>query len=700
MTLPRGTPIVFLSIDTLRSDRLPAYGYRGVATPAIDRLTREGVRFENAYAHVPLTLPSHSSVMSGLLPGEHGIRDNVGYVLDRKHIAAGELPWLPKRLKDKGYATGAGVSAFVLRGKTGFAEGFDFYEDGIEFRSGTGLGGLQRPGLETLRLVTPWLDSVAGKPFFLFFHLYEPHTPHAAPSPFAERYADPYDAEVAAADQVVGELVAQLERLGVWDRALVMLFSDHGEGLGDHGEEEHGVLLYREAIQVPLIVKLPGGRLAGSVAKAPAQLADLAPTVLQLLGETPPPAMKGANLLALLGDDAPARRLLAETWYPRLHFGWSELASLVDGRFHYLDGPTPELFDLATDPAERTSVLEGERRTFAEMRRELDAYDLTLTPPGAVDEESRQALAALGYVGSIAVPADGNLPDPRSQLPTLKALKEGLAHFAKGEDAAAVAAFHRVLAGSPNMTDALEYLGRAHERLGDSGAALTAYQKALEVSGGAPHVAIAAASLLLEQGRLKEAEDHARLALGAHPSFAHGVLSQVALARKDLAAAEREARAAIEGGENRLGPLIILAAVQQEQGRFEEVLATVAQADEVYAARKAKEPELLRGLNLTRGKALADLGRMPEAEAAFRSEIELFPKDPRAYSSLAILAALTGRPHEVPALLRTMVESRPTPATYAEAVRTLRILGDGRSAQSLLAFARQRFPGSRELVGL
>ncbi|MFP5285977.1 MAG: sulfatase, partial [Thermoanaerobaculia bacterium] len=305
-SIPEGTPVVIISIDTLRADHLPAYGYRGVETPAIDRLRADGILFEKAYSPTPLTFPAHSSLLTGVLPGVHGVRDNVGYRLD-----AQRLPYLPRLLKDRGYATGGAVSAYVLQGKGGLDAGFDLYEDSVEFRTNAGLGGMQRPGSETLKLSLDWLRGAKDEPFFFFFHIYEPHTPYAPPEPFASRYPSRYDGEIAAADKIVGDLLSALEGFEVYDDALIVLVSDHGEGLGDHGEEEHGVLLYDEAIHVPLIVKLPGGKRAGSTISKPAQLTDVVPTVLSLLGLPLPEDLKGTSLLEL--EEAPERRIYSET---------------------------------------------------------------------------------------------------------------------------------------------------------------------------------------------------------------------------------------------------------------------------------------------------------------------------------------------------------------------------------------------------
>jgi arylsulfatase A-like enzyme/cytochrome c-type biogenesis protein CcmH/NrfG len=689
-SVPEGTPVVIISIDTLRADHLPAYGYRGVETPAIDRLRADGILFEKAYSPTPLTFPAHSSLLTGVLPAVHGVRDNVGYRLD-----AQRLPFLPRLLKERGYATGGAVSAYVLQGKGGLDTGFDLYEDSVEFRTNAGLGGMQRPGSETLKLSLDWLRSVKDKPFFFFFPIYEPHTPYAPPEPFASRYKSRYDGEVATADKIVGDLLSALEGFGVYDDALIVLLSDHGEGLGDHGEEEHGVLLYNEAIHVPLILKLPGGKRSGGTVARPAQLTDVVPTGLSLLGQPLPRELKGKSLLDL--ETVPERRIYSETFYPRLHFGWSDLASLTDGRHHYIEGPDPELYDLAADPGEKTNVLARERRVYGALRQEMQGYERRLAPPSAVDEEAKKAMIALGYIGSAAGDLSGPLPDPKSRIGALADLKAAFQHSARKEHEQAAAAYRRVLATNPQMVDAWEFLGHSLKSLGRTDEALAAYREGLKISDGAPSIAVSAASLYFDLGRLEEAAAHARMAAPTHPSFAHGLLAQIALRRKDLDEAEREARLAMDDENLRLGPMITLAEVLPARHRYEEALETTAKAADVYARRETQDPDLIRGLSLIRGKILADPGDPQGAEAAFVQEIQRFPEDVRAYSNLAVLYALSGRPGRVGPTLRQMVEASPTPTAYAEAVKTLRTLKDPDSAAALLRFALGKYPGSPEL---
>lgn len=699
--VPAGTPVVLISIDTLRADRLPAYGYEGVETPALDALRKDAVLYERAYTVTPLTLPAHSTLLTGVLPAAHTVRDNVGYRLDAERIKKGELPFLPQILKNRGYATGGAISAYVLQGKSGLSTGFDFYEDSIEFRTSTGLGGLQRPGGETLRLSQDWLRSVAGKPFFYFFHIYEPHTPYAPPEPFASKYADKYDGEVAAADAIVGELIEELKRLDVYDKALIVLLSDHGEGLGDHGEDEHGVFLYHEAIHVPLLLKLPDSQRGGSTVPQPVQLMDVAPTVLSLLGEKVPAPQKGVSLVDMLDSEAPVRRIYSETFYPRLHFGWSELSSLIDGEHHYIEGPDPELYDMGRDPRQKTNVLQQERRTYAAFREELEGYDRNLAPPAAVDEETRQAMTALGYIGgSGGGSGDGPLPDPKTRIGSLADLKNGVQLLGNKSYPEAAESFRRVIDQNPKMVDAWEFLGRALQRQGRIEEALAAYREALEISGGSPHIAVAAASLYFDLGQLEEAEQHARLAVAMNPSFAHGLLAQVALRRGQLDEAEKEARLAMEEKSLRVGPMVTLAEVLHARRDLQAALDLTHKAEKAWNEREGKDEDLLRGLFVIRGKILADLGDAPGAEAAFNKEIQLFPDSLRAYSSLALLYALTGRAYQVGPTLKAMVDANPNPLAYAEAVKALRVMNDPASAASLLRVALRQYPDSTVLQGL
>ncbi len=686
--------IVLISIDTLRSDRLPAYGYDGVETPAIDRLAADGVLFERAYTHVNVTLPSHVSVFTGLLPPEHGVRDNSGFRLDEG------IPTLAGTLRAEGYATGGFVSSYVLRAGTGVERGFDVYDDGVRFETGRDFGELQRPGLETLDAASRWLGDVGDSPFFLFLHLYEPHAPYNPPPPFADRYDDPYDGEVAAADAVVGELVRRLEQRGLYRDALVILLSDHGEGLMDHGEMDHLILVYREVLQVPLIVKLPGGERAGERVAANAQLGDVAPTVHSLLGLERPAGLSGADLLGLGAEapDAAPRQIVSESVYPRIHFGWSDLGSVVEGDLHFIESPEPELFRLSEDPGERNNVIQEERAAARRLRAALEAIDRSLASPAEEDPETRRRLESLGYLSGAAGAADGPLPDPKSRIGVVEDLARAVRLGAEGDLAGSEAALRSVLETEPQLVLAWHELAEILERRGRPAAALDAYRRAFEVSGGdAAASGIKVAELLLRAGRVAEAREHA-LAVADRSPLVPQLLAEAALAEGDLAAAARHLERALAGRGPRIAPLVVRTSLLNAQGRFEEALA---QSDEALAEfGDRRDRSVLARLYLHRGTAFGALSRPVEAQASHREAIALDRGLLGAYSSLAFLLAIEGRAAEAGRTLQEMVTVNPAPAAYVEAVRALRAMRDDRSAEAVLAEALRRWPDSDELRSL
>ncbi|MCZ6725951.1 MAG: sulfatase, partial [Acidobacteria bacterium] len=349
---PPRPSVILISVDTLRSDYLALYNREGVPTPALEALRADGVLYRLAYAPIPLTLPAHLTALTGLLPSQHGVRDNGGF-----RFEASGRSYLPQRLHGLGYATGAFVSSFVLRGNSGMATGFDVYDDDLSTAGSPPFGTLQRPGAQTIQRALDWVEGVKQGPFFLFLHLYEPHLPYAAPAEFTARFPDPYAAEVAYADSLLAGFFARLRQLGLYEPALILFMSDHGEGLGDHQYQEHGLLLYREALQVPLILKAPSAKGAGETVDTPVQLADIAPTIERWVGLETDPSVEGRPLQEA-GPDA-VRTIVAETFLPRLHYGWSELSSVIEFPYHLIWGPQPELYDLANDPAELNDIFEA-----------------------------------------------------------------------------------------------------------------------------------------------------------------------------------------------------------------------------------------------------------------------------------------------------------------------------------------------------
>lgn len=661
-----GAPVILISVDTLRADHLPAYGYKGVETPAIDALRRDSMLFSNAYSHVPMTLPAHLSLLTGQLPYEHGVRNNLGYPFD-----ASAHPTLPAALKARGYATGAAVSAYVLRGNTGLAAEFDAYDDVVPMRSNVSVGELARDGDATREIAEKWIGEHAGGQFFYMFHIFEPHAPYEPPEPFRARYSDaPYDGEVAASDAVVGKFIEFLKARGIYDRAIIVFLSDHGEGLGDHGEGEHGVFLYREAIRVPLMLKLPGSAERDRTVEQPVQLIDVFPTITQLVGAMSPESLRGRSLLS--ADKTP-RRIYSETMLPRIHFGWSELRSLVGERHHVIDAPRPELYDLNADPGETKNLRADQRRVFAAMKEELDRHPSQMTTASAVDPEEAARLAALGYVGSVrSGDEEGVLIDPKDGIADLEEMKRASAIERGGDIPAAIAVYRSIIDRNPRFVDAWLRLAAAHERLGATDEAEAAYRRAIETAPSlASGIALSLGNLQLRAGKYREALAHAELALPRSPSAAHLLMARIALARGEIPRAVTEARAAMDEPLRRAEATIVLAQALGASGRFGEGLKVLEEVSGPPA----------RDFHATRADLLARSGRVAEAERAFEAEIAAFPENRDASARLAILLATQGREQDADAVLERMSAANPGPASARLAAQTWSILGQRARAQ-------------------
>ena len=645
-------PVILISIDTLRADRLPAYGYTKVATPHLDAFRRDAIQFDNAYSHCPMTLPSHVSMLTGLLPTDHGVRNNLGYKFDAaKHVTA------PQLLKQRGYATGAAVSSYVLRADTGLGAAFDFYDDAIPVSTTGAASQHQRSGTATLAAARNWIAQHTSQPFFFFFHLYEPHAPYTPPEPYRSQTSDPYDGEVAYADALTGEFLAFLKQAGIYDRALIIVTSDHGEGLWQHGEDQHGILLYREVLHVPLFIKLPNNARANTSVKAPAALADLFHTIVN--------DDKGVNLLA---ETIPTRRIYSETFYPRIHLGWSELRSLIDDRHHYIQAPRAELYDVAADPAETNDLASTERRVASSMRTELERYPADLQNLQNIDPEDAKKLAALGYLGSVSTSSNAQLPNPKDMLPYLERIKSGFKLADERKYAEAVRVLRALVDEHPGLFDVWDKLGEVLIAMGDYEEAIRVYRNAMSrTQRFSPEMALSLGNAYLEAKQLDEAARHADLVMNALPGGAHTLLARIAIERKDFATAEREAQLAIGTQNPQPAAMLLVADVRRARG---DLAGALAACD--AAAQRAKElnvPALYR-LDFLRGDILARMDRPAEAEAAYRREIANFPQNTQAYANLAIVYFIEGRNGDVERVLREMIAANPHPGARALAART------------------------------
>lgn len=411
-SLPVG--VVVITLDTVRADRLSPYGFMDVTLPALERLAREGAVFEHASTVAPMTLPAHTSLLTGLLPPNHGVRDNADPPLDDVHTTLAEI------LRGQGFDTAAFVASVVLGPERGLQQGFTHY-DSVPANERQGPDAMQRRANEVMDHAIRWIDSVGTNRFLLWTHLYDAHRPYDPPQPFRSTYGhDPYVGEIAFADSQIGRLLEALDQRKLLDRVVLVVAGDHGESLGDHGERDHGVFVYQEVLRVPLMIRAAGlkPRRVGEVAR----LTDVLPTVLELLG-LPSPRVDGVSLLELMNGNqgGPELDAYSESLYPE-RLGWSPLYALRQGRFKLIDAPRPELYDLDVDPFEKQNIYDDRRSVAQGMTVHLNEIakgrERSQRPLGetAVSPEVQARLAALGYVASAIIrdPADRSpRPDPK-----------------------------------------------------------------------------------------------------------------------------------------------------------------------------------------------------------------------------------------------------------------------------------------------
>lgn len=571
-TSPPGD-VYLITIDTLRSDHLHCYGYEQIQTPAMDQLAKQGIRFSEAFTPSPITNTSHTSILTGLLPSSHGVSD-FGVPLTAEHSTLAEV------LEKQGYRTAAFIGSVILDTRTlapGLDRGFEFYDNFPEAtQTKSRWGRIERRGMDVVQSAEKWLGQHRGVPHFVWVHLYDPHDPYEPPPPYSKIYKNHlYDGEIAYADAALGHFLAFLKDQNWYEEALIFLVGDHGEGLGEHGEDTHGIFLYDSTTHVPLIVKLPNEQQAGRVVDAQARTIDILPTILQMLGISidAPPNLDGSSLKPLLfGLEEGPRIAFGETDYP-LRFGWAPLRSVRVKDFKFIDAPRPEFYDLRADPAELQNTYRPWDTGVQKLRKILAEQSAKTVPagkpsPAEVSPDTLNELRALGYLTaadtrtSPGVPQPSLLPDPKDKIEEQNLLHAALMAEEDGQTRKARGAFEQVLRldnrsgiallqlgrlamEAKNYQEAAEYLRRAFELHPDDAIGAWEYGRALERSGDLPGARQAlqvslkldskqlAARLLLGQVYLrsndpKAAEDEFESALLLQPANAE---AQAGLAR-------------------------------------------------------------------------------------------------------------------------------------------------------------------------
>jgi len=642
---PVSGPIVVVSIDSLRADHLPAYGYEAIRTPAIDALAADGIVFERAYSNVPQTLPAHVSVLSGRLPFDTGVRGNAGFAVKPSERLLAEI------LRDRGYETGGVVSSYLLRKETGIEQGFSFF-DGVS-PDGTPES-LQRDGAVSVEVAAKWLESAGTDRAFLFLHLAEPHAPYTPPSPYDAYHA--YDGEIAYADELVGRFVRHLKSRQLYDQSTIVLLSDHGEGLGDHGEKQHGVFVYENTLRVPFIIKPAASQVGGRRIAVAVQHVDIVPTILDLAKAPFPDGLRGRSLKPLLegAETLGNRAIYSESLAAYYRFGWSPLATVTDGRFRLLVSPHPALYDLDTDPAQENPLPVSE-----EPARQLQAAHDRLVPDSPADapadliEVERERLAQLGFAGVAADPPTDPDPsiDPRDKSELIAGFDEAADLAAIGRWPAAIERLQTLVRTDPRVPAFWSLLASVASKADRNDAALDAYRQLLTLTPARASAHAGLTAALLRQRRYDDARRQAELAEQLDPSLPVGTYV--------------DARALYD------------------RGHYEEALPLFE-----LALEKAGDRALRRWRFYT-AETLSRLYRYEEAEHRFLEELKAFPQDATVRAALAVFYHSTGRAEDAAAALADLVRLSPTPEGYALAARTWTAIGNPHEAAAARAEARR-----------
>ncbi len=713
---PDRRSVILITLDTTRADHLGAYGGDTVPTPNLDALASRGALMETAISQVPLTLPAHSSILTGRYPSSTGVHHNGIYRLPEG------TETLATRLKREGFDTGAFVSAYVLNRGFGVEQGFGTFNDVPVNRFEGGRDQLfeaQRPAEATNAEVFRWLDAHGSNRFFLWVHYYDPHEPYDPPNR-KNLAGEGYDREISYLDSCVGDLVRRLDRDDLVNRSILVVTGDHGESLGEHGERTHGLFLYEGAVHVPMFVIAPGLVKAGERVQGPVELVDIQPTIMDLLGWDPLPDTQGESLLPRIRHEetGPLPPAFAETLMPRIEFGWSELFMIRGPRFKYIEAPTPELYDLREDPGEMANLAPNDPERAGEMAAvlagwrsgpEIDQSDGKAVRSLTRDEE--KTLRSLGYLSGGAYKTkntSGRLPDPKDMIAELRRLDRARNRLEEGATEEALSMVDRILRRNPNNYQArvtrimalvdLERYPEA-EKEARAGLALAALGGDSEDGRESGLQGLLASVMMLEK-RYDEAEALYRRMLQDDPM---DELVEVDLARLLVETGRSEEAltrldSILERNPKEGMALAVRFQAERSLGRKEAMLATAATLAEAragdaatleaagdlliqngdasraavcYEIAQEQIPDLVPALLLKLGKARARSGEVEAAMEIFRACSRLLPRDPRPTYYMGRLEETRGDLDAARTLYREALRRNPSFAPAAQSLRGL-----------------------------
>jgi len=618
--------ILLITLDTTRADHLGCYGYKEAKTPNLDKLAGEGIRFANAYCSVPLTLPSHTTILTGLEPVAHGVRNN-GYYLSP------DIKTVTEILKANGYKTAAFVSAFSVDSRFGLDRGFDLYDDmyqaGLPFKSQNS----ERRAENTFIKFARWLENSYKEKFFCWVHYYDPHLPYAPPSPFREEFSErPYDGEIAYVDTYVGKIIESLSQKGLLEKTIIIIAGDHGEGLGEKVEQGHGIFLYEETVRVPLIlynrVIWPKSR----VVESRVGLIDIAPTMIELSGlKEEQTKMQGQSLIGTIGKvKKEDREILLESFYPREFFCWSELVGIISGKYKFIQAPKPELYDLKADPEERNNLINYSREVAGDMKKKLEKLLLSRKGSGVQASsgipraEDLERLRSLGYLNFAPAGQRTTYPDPKDKIDLLRLIQQAQAYEYEEKYPEAEQIYQKILEEIPDTPASYVNLTLAQARQRKMEEAIATLKKGLQQIPESETLLVGLGQTYLVMGKDAEAFETMNRVLEKNP--------------------------------NNVDALTVCAGILDAKGRKEE-------ARTYYRKALAIEPES-KFLRTNLAANLASIGKLEEAIEIYKNLIKDFPEDQSLYQFTGIAYSYLGNHEQAIFYLKQAIAIMPTRSGY------------------------------------
>ena len=675
--------VLLVTFDTVRADAPGFASGRNDVTPNLDALAARGTHFEHAISSQPLTLPSHATIMTGLYPYRHGVRNNGTYVLDEKQVT------LAERLRDAGYDTHAIVGSFVLDSQFGLDQGFAVYDD--DLAGGPNQKMFMFKEIRAKTVADKAIAFLKGRkkserPFYLWLHFFDPHADYQPPEDVAIKFpGEPYLGEIHYADRELGRVFETLRSLELTDETIVAFTSDHGESMGEHGERTHGIFVYDATVRVPLVLAGPGVP-AGKAVATQVRTADIAPTLLALTG-VDPGKVDGAPLKELFdgsADEAVARTAYTESLSPLLNFGWAELRALRTNDWKVIESPTPEAYALPADPVETSNLWKGAppaeaRRLASELARisRDDPFERGGHRASAIDPELQRRLAALGYVWS-AVPGDPNhaRADAKDRIAYWEAFQAAQVQIRGGSFEPAIATIERLLEVDPENVIAMGSLAAALSRLGQDQRAEAIYQRMLKVDPNRDAAYLGLARVARARGDFAEAENRGRRLVAIQPKNIEGYLSlgDTALEKQQWTEAEGWFRKALEIDPHSSLATAGLGNTFNRAGRLQDALRTLREG----RARDQSSYVLTYNLAVVSER----LGDAPAAMALYQQAVKLDPDQSMAWNNLGSLLSRNGRPQEALKMIARAVQIDPSNVEAAYNVGAL-LATHGRPDQAL-----------------